>query len=162
MRQTLGPTYSSPNNDINENTRIYKWIHSLPWKQSLRRIPGIFLILLIPWSLYSPFTSPWTFSFYFMFLHIIFVSNNIRSLYGVYIAFKESKLTSLTNWLEKYKKETGVSSGSDLGHDLPFDSISHIIILPNYKENLETLCETLDVLASHSRALTQYKVSIYK
>ena len=43
-------------------------------------------------------------------------------------------------------------------HDLPFDHIVHVIILPNYKEDMGTLEDTLDVLASHSRALTQYKV----
>jgi hypothetical protein len=44
---------------------------------------------------------------------------------------------------------------------LPSDSeeVIHAIIIPNYQEDIETLRLTLDVLASHPRACTQYKVS---
>jgi hypothetical protein len=40
----------------------------------------------------------------------------------------------------------------------PEDRIIHAIILPNYMEDLGTLRETLDVLASHRKAKTQYEV----
>jgi len=43
---------------------------------------------------------------------------------------------------------------------MPFDDVLHVIILPNYKETQDTLCETLDILASHPRALTQYKICL--
>ncbi|KAL5340616.1 glycosyl transferase family group 2-domain-containing protein [Aspergillus crustosus] len=36
--------------------------------------------------------------------------------------------------------------------------VTHAIILPNYKEDIDTLRTTLDVLASHPRARTQYEV----
>jgi hypothetical protein len=36
--------------------------------------------------------------------------------------------------------------------------IIHAIILPNYMEDIATLRETLDVLASHRKARTQYEV----
>ncbi|KAL4923436.1 glycosyltransferase family 2 protein [Aspergillus undulatus] len=36
--------------------------------------------------------------------------------------------------------------------------VTHAIILPNYKEDVDTLRCTLDVLASHPRARTQYEV----
>lgn len=39
------------------------------------------------------------------------------------------------------------------------DLILHTIILPNYKEDMDTLKETLDVLASHSQAVSSYEVS---
>ncbi|RKP00797.1 hypothetical protein CXG81DRAFT_12802 [Caulochytrium protostelioides] len=41
-----------------------------------------------------------------------------------------------------------------------FDDVRHVILLPNYKEGMDTLCETLDVLASHSRAATAYHVCL--
>jgi hypothetical protein len=62
--------------------------------------------------------------------------------------------------LQKYCDETGTIDGMDTGHDLPFDTVLHVIIIPNYKEEMETLCETLDVLASHTKALTQYKICL--
>ena len=42
---------------------------------------------------------------------------------------------------------------------MALDDVVHVILVPNYKESLETLCETLDVLASHDRAVLQYKVN---
>jgi hypothetical protein len=42
----------------------------------------------------------------------------------------------------------------------PEDRIVHAIVLPNYMEDLGTLRETLDVLASHRRARTQYEVRL--
>lgn len=38
-------------------------------------------------------------------------------------------------------------------------SIIHAIIIPNYKEELDTLRETLEVLASHPQAHYSYDVS---
>ncbi|KAJ3214763.1 hypothetical protein HK099_006679 [Clydaea vesicula] len=80
--------------------------------------------------------------------------------YGIYNAYHKSILHATTNWLEKYCNETGSSGPSDTSHDLPFSDIIHVIILPNFSETLETLCETLDVLASHTMALTQYKICL--
>lgn len=41
-----------------------------------------------------------------------------------------------------------------------FDNVAHLIILPNYKETLDTLRETLGVLASHPAALLSYTVCL--
>jgi hypothetical protein len=43
---------------------------------------------------------------------------------------------------------------------LPVNEIIHAIILPNYKEDFDTLRTTISVLASHPRAATQYEVSL--
>lgn len=40
------------------------------------------------------------------------------------------------------------------------NNVVHAIIIPNYKEEMDTLRETLDVLASHPFASTSYDVSI--
>ena len=40
------------------------------------------------------------------------------------------------------------------------EEVIHAIILPNYKEDFDTLRTTLNVLASHPRAFTQYEVSL--
>ncbi|KAJ5777267.1 hypothetical protein N7520_000513 [Penicillium odoratum] len=41
---------------------------------------------------------------------------------------------------------------------LPVNEIIHAIILPNYKEDFDTLRTTISVLASHPRAATQYEI----
>jgi hypothetical protein len=68
------------------------------------------------------------------------------------------KLFARTNWFDKYCATTGMVDGSSTRHDMPFDHIIHVIIIPNYKEDMTTLCESLDILASHKRSLTQYRV----
>jgi hypothetical protein len=40
------------------------------------------------------------------------------------------------------------------------DKVIHAIIVPNYKEDVDGLRETLDVLASHPQARMSYDVSI--
>ncbi|KAI9202182.1 glycosyl transferase family group 2-domain-containing protein [Polychytrium aggregatum] len=41
-----------------------------------------------------------------------------------------------------------------------FYQVRHVIIIPNYKEDIGTLTETLDVLASHTIAKAQYKICL--
>jgi hypothetical protein len=50
--------------------------------------------------------------------------------------------------------EVEVSTESEYEDEL----IVHAIILPNYKEEMETLRETLEVLASHQLARSSYEV----
>jgi hypothetical protein len=38
------------------------------------------------------------------------------------------------------------------------EEVTHAIIIPNYNEDIDTLRETLDVLARHPRARSQYEV----
>jgi hypothetical protein len=45
------------------------------------------------------------------------------------------------------------------GDATPVDSIIHAIVVPNYKEEVDTLRETLEVLASHPQARNTYDVS---
>lgn len=51
--------------------------------------------------------------------------------------------------LDNYTEDTEISE----------DPLIHAIVVPNYKEEVDTLRETLDVLASHSQARTTYHVS---
>lgn len=47
----------------------------------------------------------------------------------------------------------------DSGADSDPERVVHAIIIPNYKEEMDTLRETLDVLASHPQARISYDVS---
>jgi hypothetical protein len=61
---------------------------------------------------------------------------------------------------------TAASEAGDLdeiytdGKGIIQDPIIHAIIIPNYKEEMDTLKETLDVLASHPLAQSSYDVSL--
>lgn len=65
------------------------------------------------------------------------------------------------------------ASSSEAGDDLEYlmdsdianiatESVIHAIIVPNYKEEMDTLRETLEVLASHPQARETYDVSAIK
>lgn len=41
---------------------------------------------------------------------------------------------------------------------LDFEDVLHVVIIPQYKEDMDTMTETLTVLASHNMAKTNYKV----
>lgn len=47
------------------------------------------------------------------------------------------------------------------GDSASIDTIVHAIIIPNYKEEVDSLRETLDVLASHPQARHSYDVSCF-
>lgn len=134
------------------------WFARLPWKPVLQRLPGVWLLCMIPFAILGPVYTPVLFAIYYWVLHLLFLANNLRSAYGVHVAYHSAREHSVTDWLSKYMETTGAMNGDDSRLDLPFDRVMHVIIIPNYKEDMDTLCETLDILASHSRALTQYKV----
>jgi len=136
------------------------FLTSLPLKQIFQRLPGVWLLCLIPFAFLGPVHVPLVYAAYFVALHVLFLLNNLRTAYGVSYAYKMAKLSSVTDWARLFTEQTGTSHGGDLRHDMPYDHILHTIIIPNYKENMDTLVETLDVLASHSRALSQYKICL--
>ncbi|RCI15446.1 hypothetical protein L249_3428 [Ophiocordyceps polyrhachis-furcata BCC 54312] len=74
-------------------------------------------------------------------------------------------LTSDSLMSESNGCSSATSEASDLepemytdGTYVSEDSVIHAIIIPNYKEELDTLKETLDVLASHPRAQFSYDI----
>ena len=135
-------------------------ITKAPLQAIFQRLPGVWFIAVFLLGLFGPAHLPIRYSFYFLTLHLLFLIGSIRACYGLWHAKTQVVRWSTTDWLDLYCRKTGAVSGQDPRHDMPFDNVKHIILLPNYKENMETLRETLDVLSSHSRALTQYKVII--
>jgi hypothetical protein len=135
-------------------------LEQLPLRAILQRLTGVWMICVFFLALFGPLVTPFLYSAYFLGLHVLLFFNQFRTAFAAHETYHSSKSHSTTDWLLKYCQVTGMADGADPRHDLPFDSVSHVIVLPNYKEEMETLCETLDVLASHTRALTQYKVCL--
>ncbi|KAJ3335422.1 hypothetical protein HDU91_002195 [Kappamyces sp. JEL0680] len=132
----------------------------IPLASILQRLPGVVAIIFIPFCFLGPIYTPAVFSAYYVFLHLAFAFNAARSMVTSRLAFHAAIKHSKTNWAEKYCEKVGVQSIQDTRHDLPYDSIKHVIIIPQYKEDLGTMYDTLDVLASHPMALTHYKICL--
>ncbi|CZS90210.1 uncharacterized protein RCO7_08631 [Rhynchosporium graminicola] len=76
----------------------------------------------------------------------------------------DEKATNSLSANLRSSKETFDFSDSETDHSTSASStwddepVVHTIILPNYKEDLDTLRETLDILASHSLARSSYEI----
>ena len=75
--------------------------------------------------------------------------------------------SSETLMSEAHLNSSTTSESGDLEFEMYTDggkgsreNIIHAVVIPNYKEDLDTLKETLDVLASHPNASTSYDVSL--
>ncbi|EJU00733.1 hypothetical protein DACRYDRAFT_100772 [Dacryopinax primogenitus] len=103
------------------------------------------------------------------------MSSQFRSAYGMIRCWWGTRQQARTDWVAFYREESlkleqklrlPPTATSPFPHPQPTDrilpllAVEHIIILPNYKESLGTLRETLDVLASHPLANRMYKVCL--
>jgi hypothetical protein len=66
---------------------------------------------------------------------------------------------SITSDYSESEIELATESSFTTDSECEDDLLVHAIILPNYKEEMETLRETLEVLASHQLARFSYEVS---
>ncbi len=135
-----------------------KVLASLKLRKVLQRLPGILDILLWALCFFGPFYVPGLYLFYYYFINMYFAFSTCRGLYGSLFAWLRSVEHTKTNWREKYHSAVSELVKAGKQQHLPMDSVKHLIIIPQFKEELPTMYETLEVLASHKSAKSQYKV----
>lgn len=121
------------------------------------------------------------FAYYGLFIHICLVLFSVRACWGIFdITFRIRKVaqppplqpsfqrrdstTSLNSDDTLTSPHTPSACGSEIvdnGFGASCPSIIHAIVIPNYKEELDTLRETLEVLACQQNARNQYDVSLF-
>ena len=129
------------------------------------------------------------FSYYCLLIHTLVFMFPLRSCYAVWSITKSLRQAARSRSLKDIKfgrnrrgsstslssaetltssRDVSSSSSSEAGDldielnadaDIAPDRIIHAIIIPNYKEENDTLRETLEVLASHPQARNTYDVS---
>ncbi|KAJ3413202.1 hypothetical protein HDV05_008336 [Chytridiales sp. JEL 0842] len=142
------------------------WISKLPWDAIFQRLPGIWLLSMIPFGVIGPLYIPVLYSAYLFLLHFFYLVNNVRSAYAMFVTNMWVRHHSKTDW----KGETitfvsdawqkAIEDGTGLPDCIPYERIRHVIVIPNYKEELEVLHETLSVLASHPDAPESYMICL--
>ena len=93
---------------------------------------------------------------YTIFVHLMALGFPLRLLWALWHLTGSVKRASLS------PIDTSSTWSCDDGQHASNESQGmaiHAILLPNYKEDIDTLRETLDVLASHAQARTSYDVS---
>ncbi|KAI1845255.1 hypothetical protein JX265_005409 [Neoarthrinium moseri] len=128
------------------------------------------------------------FAYYCLFIHILVFLFPIRACWSIFDITRTLKKTARSKALRDIKlshrrrgSSTSLSSSETLtssrdgsttsseagdleieqytdGDSLAIDNVVHAIIIPNYKEEVDTLRETLDVLASHPQARHSYDI----
>jgi hypothetical protein len=131
----------------------------------------------------------WTrfFAYYCLFIHILVAMFPLRACWAIWDLTRNLKKTARSKTLQDVKfshrrrgSSTSLSSAETLTSardfsassseagdepeylldaDMATDTVIHAIIVPNYKEEMDTLRETLEVLASHPQARDTYDVS---
>ena len=142
------------------NSKSAMNIKRIDLRAVMQRVPGAMLISSYLLLLFGAAHVPFVYCFYLLVLHVVFLANNFRYGFAIYAFYRDSVLHSKTDWISLYKLKTNTCSTSDTLHDLPFASVLHVIVIPNYNEHFHTLCETLDVLASHHLAISQYRICL--
>ena len=120
--------------------------------------------------------------YYTLFVHILGVLFPLRLCWATRSMTRNLKMVAIQQQASLFrassksrrKSEVGYedSCASDSSDSIALSTLNesdwdemplvHAIILPNYKEELDTLRETLDVLACHPQASSSYEVSLHQ
>jgi hypothetical protein len=87
-----------------------------------------------------------------------FKSSHQRRLSSTSLSSAETLTSSQSSTTSSEAGDIELGSYTDA--DVEQEKILHAILIPNYKEDIDGLRETLDVLASHPQSRSTYDVSI--
>ena len=107
-------------------------------RRFLEILPGLFSWTLITFPIWGSLTIPFVVAYFILFFDIYWFYKSFVAATTAFIASNKIKEAEKKNWLLK-------ASGLD-----NFDKVSHVIIIPNYKEKIEKLRETLDAIAKQT------------
>ncbi|KAJ3024861.1 UNVERIFIED_CONTAM: hypothetical protein HDU68_007704 [Siphonaria sp. JEL0065] len=139
-------------------------------RHTFQRLSGLAVLLMMPFLMLAPYYAPTFFAFYYTVLMIAISIITFRTVVGIFVTTALSIRKAKTDWMLKREQDVdsllklrGSDSKAEFGADdelMTIQEVMHVIVVPNYKETLGTLTETLDVLASHALAKTNYKVCL--
>lgn len=94
------------------------------------------------------------FVFYTIFLHVVISAIPLRIFRGARLATEQ--IQAAIEICQKLSDKPRAPQGSSY-QGAPFE-VTHVSIIPSYKESIETLQDTLRILASHRHAKSTYDV----
>ncbi len=107
-------------------------------RRLLEILPGFFAWSIILLPLWGSLVFPATLAYLILFFDVYYFYKSFQLAVTAYIATKKIKQTEVTNWQEK------IENLED------YAKVTHVLILPNYKERLDKLRKTLRVLADQT------------
>ncbi|KAJ9102327.1 hypothetical protein QFC21_002727 [Naganishia friedmannii] len=115
----------------------------------LQRLPTTLHLAVAVFAIYGERLAPIAFTCFLWAMHLALINANLRTLYGVLRARQGVFTSATTDWRAKWR---AVSHNEKLH----YDDVVHAIVIPNYMEDIDTLRDTLQNLASHRAAPHSY------
>src|SRR3990170_7765796 len=94
-------------------------------RRALEILPGFISWSLIFFPFWGSFFIPWAVAYFILFFDVYWFYKSFSLAITAYIASRKIKEGELTDWLRKGELLRG------------FQKVSHVIIIPNYKESLD-------------------------
>lgn len=107
-------------------------------RRMLEILPGFFSWMLILFPIWGSLAIPYVVAYFILFFDVYWLYKSFSVAATSFIASNKIKDAEGKNWLEK------ASSLSD------FEKVNHIIIIPNFKENVDKLRDTIKAVANQT------------
>ena len=107
-------------------------------KRSLELLPGLFSWTVILFPIWGSFFIPYILAYFILFFDVYWFYKSFSFAIAAYIASRKIKEAENTDWLK------AASGAGNFGH------VNHIVIIPNYTENLDKLRATVGSIASQT------------
>lgn len=107
-------------------------------RRSLELLPGFISWTLILSPIWGSFFIPYVIAYFILFFDVYWFYKSFSLVITAYIASKKIHLAEKENWLENAKKLT------------EFKKVNHIIVIPNYSENVGKIRMSLESIAKQT------------
>ena len=107
-------------------------------QRSLSVLPGFVSWFLILFPIWGSLFIPYAVAYFVLFFDVFWFYRSFSLVITAYISSKKIKDAESENWLEKASKLTG------------FEKVTHIIVIPNYKETDEKLRRIVGTIAAQT------------
>ena len=107
-------------------------------RRSLEILPGVVSWTLILFPIWGSFLIPYIVAYFILFFDVYWFYKSFSLAINAYIASKKIKQAEQMNWLGKLKKLPAAKK------------VKHVVIIPNYKENIDKLRQTIQSIAQQT------------
>src|SRR3989338_9856615 len=107
-------------------------------RRMLEILPGFFSWMLILFPIWGSLAIPYIVAYFILFFDVYWLYKSFSVAITSFIASNRIKEAESKNWLEK---ASGLAD---------FEKVNHIIIIPNFKENVDKLRDTIKAIAQQT------------
>ncbi|MDP2585810.1 MAG: glycosyltransferase family 2 protein [Candidatus Levybacteria bacterium] len=112
-------------------------------RRGLELLPGTVSWTLILFPVWGSFLIPYIVAYFILFFDVYWFYKSFSLAINAYVASKKIKNAEQMNWLKKLKELSAAKK------------VKHVVIIPNYKENLSKLRQTIKSIASQTLSTKQ-------